>query len=269
MGKKSQNTRGAASTPSSTSSSSPSSSRAAAPKGSDKQINPQAVDKQKKKATNSPRASPSNSDTPSSSTLTLEYKLLKIEDLKPGDMFLVVHHSVPKNTDLFHWMIYVHLGANSSGRVLHATLFSPSGDPKGPFFWKFEMKPHTLWTQKLAYARYLGNFPDLTSKRMDEFKTFVKQNVPVPYIEYTGSSYATFTCRTWALEFTRFMRDGNYIGLPYSVGRLEKEMSEKGTAQAEKANACYKLEKTSKGTKATFPGYRPLIEGVKIVAASH
>lgn len=234
-----------------------------------KQGIPQTPEKQEQKAviTNNTTASTSNNTAvavPTPPRNTIEYKRLRVKDLKCGDLVLCLHHSVPDTTHLFHWLIYVHLGDGVDGQIIHATLFCPSGDPRGPDYWKFEAKAHTLYTPKLAYARLIGNISGLNASNFPNFERAVETEVPVPFIQRDESPNPKFTCRIWALSFIRFARKGGHATLPYTVGQLESEMKQKACSQAEKALAKCKPCMTPKGMICTFHGYKPLLEYVVI-----
>ena len=233
-----------------------------------KQNVPQTPKKQEQKAVTT--ASTSNNTTvtaPAPPKITLEYKPLNVDTLKCGDMVLILHHFVPDTTEIFHWMIYFHLGNNIDGQIIHATPFA-TGNPDEPPHWKFDFKPHTLYTTKLAYARLLGHMSGLNAANFTNFAKVIEKEVPVPYIPRDDSPNRTFSCSIWAASFLRYARKEKYITLPYSIEQLRKEMLEKGISQAKKAEAKCKIISTRTGPALSFRGYVPLLEYVVIITTT-
>ena len=229
----------------------------------DKQKTSQTPEKQKTKVvtTGNSTASASSSTigaTPAPPKVTINYKPLKFNSLKSGDVVLALHHYVPDTCEVFHWMIYFHLG--NGGYILHALLFQVSDNPDDPFCWKFEAKSHTLDTPKLAYARLLGNMSGLNATNFLNFAAVIKEKVPVPYIPRDESPTPRFSCSIWAANFIKHAKKEKYITLPYSVEQLRKEMLGKASSQAQKVMEKCKCTTTPRGTRYTFSGYKPLLE---------
>ena len=204
----------------------------------------------------SQKTNTSHQSTPPSQQVVL--KQIQASDLKPGDILLILHHSVPKNNSTyFHWMIYFHFGPDRAGEIIHATFFKPHGSTTD--YWKFEKKAHTLITPKLAYARVLGN---MNVEEINKFTDNFDESVPVPFLPRDPHPSADFTCRIWAKRGIRYMSKIKKCHLHSSIDELEAEMKAKACAQEELARRCCKM---SEDNKPIFQGYIPLIEKYSIV----
>ena len=228
--------------------------------------------KQRASATNKITGSTSNSTiiaAPAPPKSTIEYKTLNINNLKCGDLVLVLRHYEPSNSHVLHWFIYIHLGDGIGGKIMHAVFCKISNKKDDPFYWAFEtMEYNTLNKSNVAYARLIGNISSLNAGNFPHFEQTIRTEVPVPFVKRESSGNPKFNCVIWALSFIHFVVEKEkYFTLPYSVAQLKKEMEEKGNSQARKAwEKCVRTE-TPYGPRYTYPGYRPLLEYVVVTTA--